>query len=114
MQELFEHHEDIGTSARSEAYFSKTKQNLLPKGSAPKRVDKFLVEHCRSIRANLTKAYAVKDQLQYNPKPSRLMTMENLDHISTFENWRNQGTKPIQPESDDEFDEPENTKGKLN
>lgn len=43
MQELFEHHEDVGTSARSETYFGQVKQALVPKGSAPKRLDKFLV-----------------------------------------------------------------------
>lgn len=57
----------------------------------------------------MIKAYARIDELQPTPKPSRSMHPENMDHITTFENWRNRGSKPIDIEVDTETTEPELT-----
>lgn len=102
MQDLFEHHEAVGSSARSETYFGQVKQSLVPKGTAPKRVDKFLVQHCRMVEARTIKAYARISELQPTPKPSRSLYFEDMDHIIAFENWRNRGSRPIPIEIDDE------------
>lgn len=108
MQELFEHHEDVGTSARSETYFNQVKQDLVSKGT--KRLDKFLVEHSRMVDTRMIKAYARIDELQPRPKPSRSMHSEDMDHITAFENWRNRGTKPIPIEASIDIEEPATTK----
>lgn len=109
MQKLFEHHEDVGTSARSETYFCQIKQDLLPKGFTPKRLDRFLVQHCRAVNARIIKAFARIDELLPTPKPSRSMHPENLDHITAFENWRNRGSKPIPIEVDADIKQPVTT-----
>lgn len=97
MQPLFKHHEDTGTSARSETYFAETKRKLVPKGSAPKRLDKFFAAHCKKINISLTKVHACLNELASIEQLSRSQETDELEHISAIENWRNKATKSLPP-----------------
>lgn len=95
MQGPFENHEDVAVSARVETSFAAIKKNLVPKGSAPRRLDKFLVGHIRMIDVIMIKAYAFLHQLEQKPKPSREMEYHDLDYLIAYDNWRNKGTAPV-------------------
>lgn len=93
MQELFEHDEDVATSARSEAYFADVKKELRTYSTRPLRMDKFFSFHCNSIGKSMKKAYASLHEISSTLKRPTFAP-ENRDHITTFENWRNKAEKP--------------------
>lgn len=102
MQQLFEHHQDVGSSSRSENYFATVKKELIPKGTTAKRLDKFLLGHCHLIDTSMKKAFASLEDLQPTQRPSRFQEVEDRQHILSIENWKNKARKPIFDDEDPE------------